>query len=77
MEVGGANSPGDILLEWSDDGGITYTGSRTMNAGTATQTRKRVFTTRLGSFRDRVFMLTAYHAMTVYAVDCDLTPGAH
>ena len=76
MEVGGANSPGDILLEWSDDGGVTYTGSRTMNAGTTTQTRKRVYTTRLGSFRNRVFRLTAQYAMSVYAIDCDITVGS-
>jgi hypothetical protein len=75
MEVGGTNSPGDILLEWSDDGGITYTGSRAMNAGTTTQTRKRVYTTRLGSFRNRVFRLTAQHAMSVYAIDCDIVVG--
>jgi hypothetical protein len=55
MEVGGALSPGNVLLEWSDDGGITWTGSRTMSAGTAGQLRKRVFTTRLGSFHQRVF----------------------
>ena len=77
MEVGGANTPGDILLEWSDDGGITYTGSRTMNAGTASQTRKRVYTTRLGSFRDRVFRLTSQHALTVYAIDADISVGNH
>ena len=75
MEVGGADTPGDILLEWSDDGGITYTGKRTMNAGTATQTRKRVYTTRLGSFRNRVFRLTSQHAMSIYAIDAAITVG--
>ena len=75
MEVGG-DTPGDILLEWSDDGGQTYTGSRTMNAGAPSQYRKRVYTTRLGSFRNRVFRLTAYGAMSVYAIDCDITVGS-
>jgi hypothetical protein len=46
-----------------------------MNAGTATQTRKRVYTTRLGSFRNRVFRLTAQHAMSIYALDCDIVVG--
>ena len=75
MEVGGADTPGDILLEWSDDGGITYTGKRTMNTGTATQFRKRVYTTRLGSFRNRVFRLTSQHAMSIYAIDAAITVG--
>jgi hypothetical protein len=77
MEVGSVHTPGDITLEWSDDGGVTYTGSRTMNAGTVGQTRKRVFTTRLGSFRNRVFRLTSQHAMTIYAVDAEIVEGAH
>ena len=33
MEIGTVHSPDTILLEWSDDGGITYTGSRTMTVG--------------------------------------------
>jgi hypothetical protein len=77
MEVGGDRTPGDIVLEWSDDGGVTYTGSRVMNAGAVGQTRKRVFTTRLGSFRNRVFRLTSQHAMSVYALDADIVEGAH
>jgi hypothetical protein len=77
MEVGGATPAGDVTLDWSNDGGVTWTGGpRVMNAGTLSQTRKRVFTTRLGSFRERVFRLTAMHRMTVYAVDVDITPGA-
>jgi hypothetical protein len=78
MEVGTAHSPDSILLEWSDDGGITYTGSRAMTVGAAgTSTRKRVYTTRLGSFRNRVFRLTSHQAMTIYALDADITAGAH
>jgi len=75
MEVGGTNTPGDITLEWSDDGGVTYTGSRTMNAGTSTELRKRVYTTRLGSFRNRVFRVTSHHAMTIYGVYADIDAG--
>jgi hypothetical protein len=77
MAVGSVHTPGDITLEWSDDGGVNYTGSRTMNAGAVGQTRKRVFTTRLGSFRNRVFRLTSQHAMTVYAIDAEIVEGAH
>jgi hypothetical protein len=38
--------------------------------------RQRVFTTRLGSFRQRVFRLTLSGAATIYAVDAEITTGA-
>jgi hypothetical protein len=37
------------------------------------QTRKRVFTTRLGSFHQRVLRLTRQGSLTLYAVDADIT----
>jgi hypothetical protein len=73
MQVGGAGSPGNVLLEWSDDGGITWSGSRTMSAGNVLETRKRVFTTRLGSFHQRVFRFSVHGHATFYAVDADVT----
>jgi len=36
-----------------------------------------VFTTRLGSFRQRTFRITTRGAATLWAVDADVTPGAH
>lgn len=78
MEVGGSYSPSDIVLDWSDDGGVTFTGGpRTMNVGSTLETRKRVYATRLGSFRNRVFRVTATHAFTIFAVDADITAGNH
>ena len=78
MEVGGSYSPGDIVLDWSDDGGVTFTGGpRTMNVGSTLETRKRVYATRLGSFRNRVFRVAATHAFTIFAVDADITAGNH
>ena len=76
MEVGGPLSPGDLTLDWSDDGCVTWKGGRTLNAGTVAETRKRVFTTRLGSFRQRVFRLTARGHVTIYAADADFSPGS-
>jgi hypothetical protein len=73
MEVGTVNSPAAVLLDWSDDGGITFTPQRTMSAGVLTQTRKRVFTTRLGSFRQRVFRITVVGLVTIYALDADIS----
>jgi transposase InsO family protein len=67
---------GPILLEWSDDGGYHWTGLRTMNDLAQAEGRRRVFTTRLGSFRQRVFCITAYGMINLYAVDADIQPGA-
>jgi hypothetical protein len=67
---------GPILLEWSDDGGYHWTGLRTMNDLAQAEGRRRVFTTRLGSFRQRVFCITAYGMVNLYAVDADIQPGA-
>lgn len=73
MEVGGASSPGNITVTWSDDGGHTYTGGpRVMSAGTLTQLRKRVFTTRLGSYRQRVYKVVAFDHVTIYGVSSDV-----
>lgn len=73
MEVGSADGqPGPVNLAWSDDGGFNFTGLRLLSAGTAGQKRKRVYTTRLGSFRERVFSITVFASATIYAVDADL-----
>ena len=77
MESGGANSPGDVLLQWSDDGSRTWNAGRVMSAGTADELRKRVFTTRLGSFRQRTFRLVTHGLTRWYAVDADIAPGAN
>lgn len=77
MEVGGANTPGPVLLEWSDDGSRTWGPSRTMSAGLSGELRHRVFTTRLGSFRQRTFRLTSHGLSRFYAVDADISAGAH
>jgi hypothetical protein len=69
MEVGSTPPVGPVTLEWSDDGGITWTGTRTMSGGASGQYRQRVYTTRLGSFRDRVFRITTSGRATLYAVD--------
>lgn len=77
MEVGGPNPAGDLLLEWSDDGGWTWTGGRTIPTAGALDRRTRVYTTRLGSFRQRVFRISTHAHATWYAVDADVVaPGA-
>jgi hypothetical protein len=77
MEAGGAESPGPVTLEWSDDGARTWGPTRTMSAGVPGDYRHRVFTTRLGSFRQRVFRVSTHGLTRLYAVDADISPGAH
>lgn len=75
MEVGSEHAPRNVLLEWSDNGGWTWTGSRLMDAGAWNAVTKRVYATRLGSFRTRMFRLTMSGMPTVYGFDADLAPG--
>lgn len=78
MEVGTNLSNGPVLLEWSDDGGHTWTGQRTLASGPLGGFRKRMFTTRLGSFRQRVFRIAMTQgAPTFYAVAADIAAGEH
>ena len=73
MEVGDADAPGSVTLDWSDDGGLNFTGGpRSLSTGAAGATRTRVATTRLGSFRERVLRLTANKPMTAFGVDADV-----
>ena len=77
MESGGAQSPGPVVLNWSDDGARTFNVGRTMSAGVPGDYRHRVFTTRLGSFRQRTFRLTTHGLSRFYSADADIQPGAN
>jgi hypothetical protein len=77
MECGGSQSPGAVLLEWSDDGARTWGPQRTMSSGVPGDTRHRVYTTRLGSFRQRTFRITTHGLTRLYAMDADIQGGAH
>ena len=62
-----------VLVEWSDDGGTTWKGHRVIDVSAITAARRRVVTTRLGSFHERTFRLTMNGAAPVlYAVDADI-----
>ena len=77
MEVGGTVTPGPVSLDWSDDGARTFKPARVLETGATGETRKRVFTTRLGSFRQRTFRLTVHGLCRLYAMDADIAPGDH
>ena len=72
MDLADVDPPLTLLLEWSDDGGRTWTGSRTLALAPG---QKRAFTTRLGSFRQRVFRVSWLGQSTIYAIDADIVGG--
>jgi hypothetical protein len=76
MEVGGANTPYTVSLDWSDDGARNWKPARIMSAGQPDELRKRVFTTRLGSFRQRTFRISSHGVTTLYGMAADISPGA-
>jgi hypothetical protein len=76
MEVGGEDTPGDVLLEWSDDGARTWGPSRLLSSGVPTDLRHRVFTTRLGSFRQRTFRISSHGLTRLYGMSADIAAGA-
>ena len=63
-----------VDLAWSDDGGHNFAGGP-RHLTTGTTGRSRVFTTRLGSFRQRSFKVTGSGNLVLYAVDADIAPG--
>jgi hypothetical protein len=73
MEMGEGQAPGDLLLEWSDDGGQTYPNARWLPAAGR---RSRIVTTRLGSFRQRIFRISTNGPCTMFAVDAEIGVGS-
>jgi hypothetical protein len=76
MELGYDPVPAPVLLEWSDDGALTWKGPRSLSLGAINTPRKRVPSTRLGSFRQRIFRISTSGNPTLYAVDADVSAGA-
>ena len=76
MEVG-TSTDASVTLDWSDDGGNNFTGGpRVMSSGAPGAFRKRVYTTRLGSFRERMFRVTTRGRTTLYGVEADISAPA-
>ena len=63
-----------VDLAWSDDGGHNFAGGP-RHLTTGATGRSRVFTTRLGSFRQRSFRVTGSGNLVLYALDADIAPG--
>lgn len=71
MEPGGNASDLDVTLSWSDDGGYNFTSGLARSMGASGARSTRVFWSRLGKFRQRVFKFTfeAGSRVRVYGAD--------
>lgn len=70
--VSGQGSDPMVLLEWSDDGGATFTGQRLLPAGKLGERKRRAIARRLGKSRDRVFRVTITDPIPRYLVNADV-----
>lgn len=79
METG-SDDPADpraLVVEWSDDAGVTWSAPRQLPTGGPNQTRTRVRTTRLGAFRQRLVRLRANGRPTIHGAVADVEAAAH
>lgn len=67
-----------VILEYSDDGGHSWSNEKWKNMGKIGQTKRRALWQRLGSARDRVFRITISDPVKVVLIGADLnfTVGA-
>jgi hypothetical protein len=63
METGSGVADPEMILEWSDDGGHTWSTPFTITAGALNEFSKRVIWRRLGESRDRVFRVSSTAAI--------------
>jgi hypothetical protein len=65
------------MMQWSDDGGLTWSNEHWRGLGLTGQSRKRVIWRRLGRTRQRVFKWTMTDAIPVALVDAfiEVTEG--
>lgn len=88
METGvglasGQGSDPQVVLDWSDDGGHTWSSESWSTAGGQTggvgDYNRRVFWNRLGSFRDRVFRVSITDPVKVRLIDAwlNVEGGGH
>lgn len=72
MEAGDPAGSGTVALDWSDDGGFTWTAPRVADTGAAGERTRRACWTRLGLFRQRVLRFGTTGHCTLYAADAAL-----
>jgi hypothetical protein len=72
MDLADDSPPTAVTLEWSDDGGRNFPYSRTLTVAAG---QKRLYTTRLGSFRHRCFRVSWLGQSTIYGISVDVDGG--
>jgi hypothetical protein len=78
MEVGvgidgtGQGTDPQVMLQWSDDGGHTWSSERWKSIGKIGETRRRVRWTRLGRSRDRVYRVRVSDPVKVVLLGANL-----
>jgi hypothetical protein len=82
MEVGvgivsGAGSDPKVMLQWSDDGGYTWSNELWVSMGKLGERKVRAMWRRLGKSRDRVFRVTITDPVKRCFIngDIEVTPG--
>jgi hypothetical protein len=58
-----------VMLQWSDDGGYTWSNEYWVHAGKAGEFKSRIQFNRLGMSRDRVFRMTVSDPVKWIVVD--------
>lgn len=75
LEMGASENTPVVSLDYSDDGGFTYSALRTANTGPTGVRTGRVFWTRLGNFRQRVLRFSFTDRLSIYGIDPTLEKG--
>lgn len=76
----GTNQGNDpqLMLQWSDDGGHSWSNEHWVSLGKIGQTKARAIWRRLGQSRDRVFRvkMTDPARLTIFGAEINATPGS-
>ncbi len=77
MNAGDTASEFSIIMDYSDDGGRIFKNPRTLLSGPPGAFHKRLFATRLGSFRNRTIRLRMMtdQRVALYNAYADITGG--
>jgi len=75
MDAGTLAFAPNLTLDWSDNGGHDFKPARTLYTGGSGEHGRRVFATRLGSFRQRVMRVRVDDIATFYAADAEILTG--
>ena len=76
LDGGVQGSDPQVMLDWSNDGGHTWSNELWKSAGAIGEYKKRIMWRRLGSFRDRVFRMKITDPVKVTLIDAHIEVDA-